>query len=58
MAGMIDKAKGWIKDTAGRMTGKTKMRVEGRTDQATGQTGDVAHDVRQGAKGVKDSPQK
>ena len=44
--GAVDKAKGAIKDTAGKMTGDTKMQAEGKADKAKGAARKVAGDVK------------
>jgi uncharacterized protein YjbJ (UPF0337 family) len=48
--GMADKAKGAIKDTAGKMTGDTKMQAEGKFDKAKGEAHKVAGDVKDAAR--------
>jgi uncharacterized protein YjbJ (UPF0337 family) len=55
MAGTADKAKGAIKEAAGKMTGDRRTEAEGKTDQAKGDTKQAAHDVKESAKGVRDS---
>ena len=50
MKGAVDKAKGAIKDTAGKMTGDTKMQAEGKTDKAKGAARKVAGDVKDAAR--------
>ena len=51
--GAVDKAKGAIKETAGKMTGDEKLRAEGKIDRAKGAAhkaaGDVKEAVRQGS---------
>ena len=44
--GTADKAKGAIKDTAGKMTGDTKMQAEGKLDKAKGAARKVVGDVK------------
>jgi uncharacterized protein YjbJ (UPF0337 family) len=55
MAGTADKIKGSVKDAIGGLTGDKKTQAEGRTDKAKGNVKGAAHDVKEGAKGVKDS---
>lgn len=38
MSGKTDKIKGRIKEAAGALTGNEKLREEGKTDQAVGET--------------------
>lgn len=58
MAGEMDKAKGAVKETVGKMTGDKRTEAEGKTDRAKGEAKDAAHDVKEGAKGVRDSLKK
>lgn len=58
MAGEMDKAKGAVKEGVGKVTGDKRTETEGKTDRAKGETKDAAHDVKQGAKGVRDSLKK
>ena len=44
--GATDKAKGAIKDTAGKMMGDKKMQAEGKFDKAKGEAHNVAGDVK------------
>jgi uncharacterized protein YjbJ (UPF0337 family) len=55
MAGEKDKAKGSLKETAGKLTGDRRAEAEGKTDRAKGKVKDAAHDVKESAKGVRDS---
>jgi uncharacterized protein YjbJ (UPF0337 family) len=52
--GTADKAKGAIKDTAGKVTGDKEMEAEGKLDKAKGSAhklkGDVKDAVRSGTK--------
>jgi uncharacterized protein YjbJ (UPF0337 family) len=48
--GAVDKAKGAIKDAAGRMTGDKKMQAEGKFDKAKGEAHNVAGDVKDAAR--------
>jgi uncharacterized protein YjbJ (UPF0337 family) len=53
--GAVDKAKGAIKDTAGKMIGDTKMRAEGKTDKAKGAARKVAGDVKDAVREATDN---
>jgi uncharacterized protein YjbJ (UPF0337 family) len=44
--GAGDKAKGVIKDTAGKVTGDDKLRAEGKMDKAKGDLHKAAGDVK------------
>jgi uncharacterized protein YjbJ (UPF0337 family) len=44
--GMADKAKGAIKDTAGKMTGDKELQGEGKMDKAKGDLHKAAGDVK------------
>ena len=48
MAGTTDKIKGAVKEGAGKLTGDKRTEAEGETDQAKG-------DVKDAAKGARDS---
>jgi uncharacterized protein YjbJ (UPF0337 family) len=48
--GAFDKAKGEVEDTMGRMTGDTKMQVEGKLDKMKGTAHQMAGDVKDAAK--------
>jgi uncharacterized protein YjbJ (UPF0337 family) len=48
--GMADKAKGAVKDAAGKVTGDTKMQAEGKIDKAKGEAHKVAGDVKDAAR--------
>ena len=52
--GAVDKAKGAIKDTAGKMTGDTKMQAEGKAEKAKGAARKVAGDVKDAARHATD----
>jgi uncharacterized protein YjbJ (UPF0337 family) len=52
LKGIADKAKGAIKDTAGKITGDKKLESEGKLDKAKGSAHKVAGDVNDA---VKDS---
>jgi len=44
--GAVDKAKGAIKDAAGKLTGDKKLEAEGKVDKAKGDLHNVAGDVK------------
>jgi uncharacterized protein YjbJ (UPF0337 family) len=44
--GAADKAKGAIKDTAGKVTGDKKLQTEGKMDKAKGSAHNLAGDVK------------
>jgi uncharacterized protein YjbJ (UPF0337 family) len=48
--GTADKAKGAIKDTAGKMTGDKELQSEGKTDKAKGDLHNAAGDVKDAVK--------
>jgi uncharacterized protein YjbJ (UPF0337 family) len=50
--GTADKAKGAIKETAGKVTGDKKLESEGKLDRAKGSAHKIAGDVKDA---VKDS---
>jgi uncharacterized protein YjbJ (UPF0337 family) len=54
MAGEKDKAKGSLKEAAGKVTGDRRTEAEGKTDRAKGEAKDAAHHAKEGAKGVRD----
>ena len=45
--GASDKAKGAVKDTAGKVTGDKKMQSEGKLDKAKGAAHEAAGDVKE-----------
>jgi uncharacterized protein YjbJ (UPF0337 family) len=47
--GAADKAKGAMKETAGKMTGDEKLRAEGKFDKAKGAAHKVAGDMKDAA---------
>ena len=55
MAGKPDKAKGLLKETAGKATGDKRTEREGKSDRAKGKVKDAAHEVKESSKGVRDS---
>ena len=58
MAGTTDKAKGMVKEGAGKVTGDKRMESEGKADRAKGEVKDAAHQAKESAKGVRDSLKK
>lgn len=48
--GTADKAKGAIKDTAGKMTGDKELQSEGKVDKAKGSAHKAAGDVKDAVK--------
>jgi uncharacterized protein YjbJ (UPF0337 family) len=58
MAGTADKAKGAVKEGAGKLTGDKRTEAEGKTDRAKGDLKGAAQDAKDAAKGVGDSLKK
>ena len=52
--GAADKAKGTIKDAAGKVTGDEKLQAEGKMDKAKGAAHNVAGDVKDAVKKATD----
>ncbi|MET9676079.1 CsbD family protein [Streptomyces sp. NPDC006482] len=50
-----EKAKGKLKEVAGKTTGDKRLETEGRTDQMKGKAREAGEAVRERAKGVRDS---
>jgi uncharacterized protein YjbJ (UPF0337 family) len=48
--GAADKAKGAIKNTAGKLTGDKKLQSEGKLDKAKGSAHNLAGDVKDAAR--------
>ena len=48
--GTAEKAKGAIKDTAGKVTGDKKLQTEGKFDKAKGSAHNVAGDIKDAVK--------
>jgi uncharacterized protein YjbJ (UPF0337 family) len=48
--GAADKAKGAVKDTAGKLTGDKKLQAEGELDKAKGAAHDIAGDLKDTAR--------
>ncbi len=52
--GTADKAKGAIKDTAGKITGDKSLQSEGKIDKAKGSAHNVAGDVKDAVRDAKE----
>ena len=52
--GAADKAKGAMKDAAGKVTGDTKLQSEGKIDKAKGAAHNAAADVKDAARKATD----
>jgi uncharacterized protein YjbJ (UPF0337 family) len=52
--GAAEKAKGAIKDTAGKLMGDKKLQAEGKFDKAKGSAHNLAGDVKDAARDVAD----
>jgi uncharacterized protein YjbJ (UPF0337 family) len=52
--GAADKVKGAIKDTAGKVTGDTKLQTEGKIDKAKGSAHNVAGDLKDAVRHATD----
>ncbi len=50
MKGAVDKAKGAVKDAAGKVTGDEKLQAEGKMDKAKGAAHDAVGDVKDKAR--------
>ena len=53
--GMLDKAKGAIKDAASKLTGNEKLQAEGKADKAEGAAHETAGDVKDAGRNVSDA---
>jgi uncharacterized protein YjbJ (UPF0337 family) len=51
--GVADKAKGAIKDTAGKATGDKELQAEGKIDKAKGAAHSAVGDVKDAARELK-----
>lgn len=51
----MEKAKGRIKEIAGKITGHERLEAEGRTDQVKARIRRTATSVRHRAEGIRDS---
>jgi uncharacterized protein YjbJ (UPF0337 family) len=54
----MDKAKGAVKETYGKVTGDRQTEAEGKADKVKGQVKDAAHDVKECAEDAADSLKK
>jgi uncharacterized protein YjbJ (UPF0337 family) len=50
--GVADKAKGAIKDTAGKLTGDKELQSEGKLDKAKGAAHEAVGDVKDAARNL------
>lgn len=50
--GAADKAKGAVKETAGKLTGDKKLETDGKVDKAKGDLHNVAGDVKDAVRNV------
>ena len=57
-SGTVDKAKGVVKEAAGKITGDKRAEAEGKTDQAKGKVKNATDDVTEKVKGARDSLKK
>jgi uncharacterized protein YjbJ (UPF0337 family) len=48
--GAADKAKGAVKEAAGKLTGNDKLKAEGKLDKAKGEAHNVAGNVKDAAR--------
>ncbi|MFI8371502.1 CsbD family protein [Streptomyces sp. NPDC085466] len=55
MGTTVDRAKGKVKELAGRLTGDERMEAEGRTDRARAELRKSLRSLRERARGVGDS---
>ncbi|MFH9736433.1 CsbD family protein [Streptomyces roseolus] len=55
MGGSADKARGRLKELAGKLTGDERLEAEGRTDQAKAKARGAVRRLRERARGVMDS---
>jgi uncharacterized protein YjbJ (UPF0337 family) len=58
MAGKMDKAKGAVKETVGKVTGDRQTEAEGKADKLKGHAKDAAHEVKESAEDAVDSLKK
>ena len=56
--GVADKAKGAIKEGAGKMTGDKEMENEGKLDKARGSVHNAAGDIKDAARDARDALKK
>ena len=53
--GLLDKAKGTVKEAVGKVTGNEKLEAEGKADKAAGAAHETAGDVKDAGKKVADA---
>ena len=53
--GMLDKAKGAVKEAVGKVTGNEKLQAEGKADKAAGAAHETAGDVKDAGAKVADA---
>jgi uncharacterized protein YjbJ (UPF0337 family) len=53
--GAVDKAKGAVKDAAGKLTGDKSLQAEGKTDKAKGAARNLAGDAKDAARNAADA---
>ena len=53
--GTVDKIKGTVKEGVGKVTGDRRTEAEGQTDQVKGDVKNAGQDIKDAAKGVRDS---
>ena len=56
--GLADKAKGAVKEGAGKVSGDKELENEGKTDKAKGATHEAAGDVKDAARDAADALKK
>ena len=56
--GVADKAKGAMKEAAGKMTGDKQMQAEGKFDKAKGAAHEVAGDIKDAVRQAERQPDK
>ena len=54
ISGAANKAKGAVKDAAGKMTGDTKLQAEGKADKASGKVQNTAGGAKDAVRDVTD----
>ncbi len=52
---LLDKAKGAVKEAAGKLTGNEKLEAEGKADKAAGTAHEKVGDVKDAGKSVADA---
>ncbi len=53
--GMLDKAKGAVKEVVGKVTGNEKLQAEGKADKVAGSAHETAGDVKDAGKKIADT---